>query len=127
VQVPAGGTTLYVRSYTPEGKAAPTLEARVDNGNPRRRYGHVERITPAIVSGRPAARGGDAWMEDRAKGELVPRAALYIPLGDDLLSGAHRIRIRVTRNDGPVYLRFDAGSAPEPEADTRPRWEMDGR
>jgi hypothetical protein len=127
VHVPAGGTTLYVRSYTPAGKGAPTLEARVDNGNPRRRYGHAERITPAIVSGRPAGRGGDAWMEDRASGKLVPRKALYIPLGDDLLPGAHRVRVRVTRNDGPVYLRFDAGSAPEPEDDTRPRWEMDGR
>jgi hypothetical protein len=127
VQVPAGGTTLYVRSYTPEGRAAPTLEAEVDHGNPRRRYGQVERITPAVVSGRPAARGGDAWMEDRASGALIPRRALYIPLGDDLLSGAHRVRIRVTRNDGPVYLRFDAGSAPEPLADTSPRWEMDGR
>ena len=127
VQVPSGGTTLYVRSYTPKGAEAPTLEASVDRGNPRRRYGLVERITPAIVRGRPAPRGGDAWMEDRANGELVPRRALYIPLGDDLLSGAHRVRIRVTRSDGPVYLRFDAGSAPEPEADTRPRWEMDGR
>ncbi len=127
VQVPAGGTTLYVRSYTPEGRAGPTLEARVDGGNPRRRYGRVERITPAVVSGRPAPRGGGAWMEDRASGALVPRRALYIPLGDDLLSGTHRVRVRVTRSDGPVYLRFDAGSAPEPLTDTSPRWEMDGR
>ncbi|MEE2750879.1 MAG: hypothetical protein VX519_05575 [Myxococcota bacterium] len=127
VPVPQGGTSLFVRTYTLQNAEHPSLEVRVDDGRPNRIWGLVERVTPAIIRYQPPPRGSKAWLEDRSSGSLVPRRALYIPLGDDLEPGTHEVTLTLPASKKPVFVRFDSGSTPEPQDTQDAHWEMDGR
>ncbi len=127
VTVPQGGTSLFVRAYTLKNTKPPSLEVRVDEGHPKRVWGLVERVTPAIIRYQTPPRGTEAWLEDRSSGALVPRRALYIPLGDDLRPGIHEVELTLPSSNKPVFVRFDSGNSPEPQEAQDAHWEMEGR
>jgi len=112
VHVRAGERTyVYVRAYTSRASSPPTLETLLDDGQPRRHGGPSTMLSRATRQLQPERTGRQARLEDSAQGELASWEALRLVLGDDLVSGTHHVKVRVTpgeRGPTPVFLRFES-------------------
>jgi hypothetical protein len=127
VIVPKGGSSVFVRVYTPRGKTAPKLEVKVDNGRPRLRTGVVKHPTQARRKVQVRKSTRRAQLLDRDAGQLQSHQGLLVVLGDDLKAGPHTLQVRVLDSDGPVFVRFDsAAGLPAPASSALRNWYVQG-
>jgi len=121
VTVPKGGTTAFVRVYTPKGVKAPRLEITIDDGRPKLRNGIVNFPTTPKQRVQPTRSGGKARLLDKDDGSLQTHRGIPVVFGDDLRPGKHTFRIRAIGGDGPVFVRFDSAAGPRPTAESNRR------
>jgi hypothetical protein len=110
VVVPQGGSSVFVRIYTPKGSRSPTLEIQVDKGRPRVRTGLVEHPTVAKRRTQPSRSTRRVQLLDQEAGGLQAHQGTLVVFGDDLRPGAHSLQIRLKHSTGPVYVRFDSAT-----------------
>jgi hypothetical protein len=106
----SGRTVIYVRAYTPPWADAPTIQAELDGGRPRRHGGPSTVLSRANRTVTPERTGLIARLEDSDLGEMVAWEGIRLVLGDDLVPGDHTLVVRVVEGGtpSPVYLRFEA-------------------
>lgn len=127
VQVPRGGSSVFIRTYTEPGQPPPTLEVKVDNGKPRKRTGVVEHPTQAHRKAQPRKSARGVHLLDSAQPRLQAHQGILVVLGDDLNPGPHTVHVRLLRSNGPVYVRFDSSAGLPAATDPSLRnWYVDG-
>jgi hypothetical protein len=127
VNVPKGGSSVFVRVYTEPGKPAPTLTINLDKGRPRLRTGLVKHPTQATRNVKAQKRTQRARLLDSAPGQLQAHKGILFVLGDDLKPGPHSLQVRLKNASGPVFVRLDsAAGLPEPDGSALRNWYVEG-
>ena len=97
---------VYVRAYTPSGRA-PKLSLVLDDGEPERRATATTARTPNGKRFTPLEEVGTAQLVNG--GTLVAWQGMRFTLGNDLARGRHTLTITAEGAGGePVYVRMDA-------------------
>lgn len=126
VDVPIGGTTVFVRAYTKTGVRASPVTLKVDGGRPRIRSGSVRFPTTPIQRRTPQPVERSAQLIDQERGQLQAHKGLFITLGDDLIPGKHTVEVSLPEGADPIFVRFDSSAAPLSETNTLRHWYVDG-
>ena len=126
VDVPAGGTTVFVRVYTEAGQVAAPLTLKVDGGRPQIRSGVVAYPTTPTQRRTPLRTSRQARLIDDSQGTLVVHRGLGVVLGDDLRPGKHTVEVTLPEGADPVYVRFDSSAGGLSESSSRRHWYVDG-
>ncbi|MEC7242505.1 MAG: hypothetical protein VXW32_14815, partial [Myxococcota bacterium] len=126
VDVPQGGTTVFVRVYTETGVRAAPLTLTIDDGRPVLRSGSTQFPSTPRQQRTPQRSGRTAQLIDRDEGALQAHRGLGITLGDDLVGSKHKVTIALPTGAEPVFVRFDSSAAPPREATADRHWYVDG-
>jgi hypothetical protein len=127
IQVPRGGSSVFVRVYSEPGQSSPTLEVKIDNGKPRLRTGVVAHPTQPRRKVQPRKSVRGVHLLDSAQPRLQAHQGIMVVLGDDLKPGPHTVHVRVKQANGPVYVRFDSSAGLPTTAEPMLRnWYVDG-